>query len=123
LLLLFGITLGPFLLVLPAAGWLVWTLTPLQKFYLGSYVASFLGTTQPHNATELLWVLKTAPGRKPALMLPEDAVAGPSRKLPVSLSAQAVAAVDCGMDLRVPRLAKSEGCLGLWIEVLGGPAA
>jgi len=91
LLLLFGITLGPFLLVLPASVWLLWTLTPLEKFYLGTYVASSLGATQPHSTTGLQWVLKTAPGRKPVPMLPEDAIAGPNGKLPVSLSAQAVA--------------------------------
>ena len=66
LLLLLGITLGPFLLVLPATVWLLWTLTPLQKFYLGTYVASSLGATQPHSTTGLQWVLKTAPGRNPS---------------------------------------------------------
>ncbi len=63
LLLLFGITLGPFLLVLPASAWLAWTLTPLQKFYLGTYTASSIGATQPRNMTSIRWVLKTAPGR------------------------------------------------------------
>jgi len=90
LLLLFGITLGPFLLVLAASVWLAWTLTPLQKFYLGTYTASSAGATQPRNMTSIRWVQKTAPGRKSVPMLPEDAVAGPNRKLPVSLSAQAV---------------------------------
>jgi len=91
LLLLFGITLGPFLLVVPASVWLAWTLTPLQKYYLGTYVASSFGATQPHNTTELRWVLKTAPRRKSIPMLPADAVVGPGQKLPVGLSAQAIA--------------------------------
>ncbi len=91
LLLLFGITLGPFLLVLPASAWLLWTLTPLQKFYLGTYTASSIEATQPRNRTSIRWVLKTAPGRKSVPLLPQDAIAGPNRKLPVSLSAQAVA--------------------------------
>jgi len=51
LLLLFGIALGPFLLALPATGWLVWTLSPLQKFYLGTYAASSLGSGQPRSVT------------------------------------------------------------------------
>jgi len=101
-LLLFGITLGPFLLVVPASAWLAWTLTPLQKFYLSSYAASSLGATQPHNTTGLRWVLKTAPGRKSVPMLPRDAVAGPNRKLPVSLSAQAVAEGWRGVALSSP---------------------
>jgi len=51
-------------------------------------------------------VLKTAPGRKSVPMLPQDAVAGPNRKLPVSLSAQALAdgwrGVVLGSAERVP---------------------
>ncbi len=106
LLLLFGITLGPFLLILPASVWLAWTLTPLQKFYLGTYTASSVEATQPRHMTSIRWVLKTAPGRKSIPMLPQDAVAGPNGKLPVSLSAQAVAegwrGVALGSPERVP---------------------
>ena len=107
LLLLFGITLGPFLLVVPASAWLVWTLTPLQKFYLGTYAASSLGATQPHSMTSLRWVMKTAPGCKSIPMLPQAAVAGPNRKLPVSLSAQAVADGWRGVALSSPEKVSS----------------
>jgi len=99
LLLLLGIPLVPFLLILPASVWLLWTLTPLEKFYLGTYVASSLEASQPHSTTGLRWVLKTAPGRKSLPMLPEDAIAGPDRKLPVSLSDQAVAEGWRGVEL------------------------
>jgi len=106
LLLLAGITLGPFLLVLPASAWLCWTLTPLQKSYLSSYAASSLGASQPRHMTSIRWVLKTAPRRKSIPMLPQDAVAGPNRKLPVSLSDQAFAdgwrGVVLGSPERVP---------------------
>jgi hypothetical protein len=102
LLLLFGISLGPFLLALPATGWLVWTLTPLPKFYLGTYAASSLGANQPRNVTSIQWVLKTAPGRKSIPMLPADAVAGSDRKLPVSLSDQALADGWRGVALSAP---------------------
>jgi len=109
LLLLFGITLGPFLLVFPASVWLAWTLTPLQKFYLGTYTTSSIGATQPRNMTSIRWVLKTAPGRKSVPMLPQDAVAGTSRELPVSLSAQAVAEGWRGVALSSPeRVPSSE---------------
>jgi len=107
LLLLLGITLGPFLLVLPASAWLAWTLTPLQKFYLGSYTASTIGTGQPRNVTSIRWVQKTAPGRKSIPMLPQDAVAGPNRKLPVGLSAQAVADGWRGVALSSPEKVRS----------------
>ncbi len=107
LLLLFGIALGPLLLALPASGWLVWTLTPLQMFYLGTYAASSLGSGQPGNVTSIRWVLKTAPRRKSVPMVPQDAVAGPDQKLPVSLSPQAVADGWRGVVLSPPEKVSS----------------
>ncbi len=115
LLLLFGITLGPLLLVLPASAWLAWTLTPLEKFYLGNYAASSLGATQPRNVTSIRWVLKTAPGRKPVPMLPQDAVAGSNRKLPVNLSAQAVSEGWRGVELG-PRERDLSSELAPWLR-------
>ena len=88
-LLLFAVTLGPVLLAVLAAGWLTLTLKPLEKFYLPAYLASSLGALQPHNLTSLRWVEKTAPGRKPEPMMPEDAAPGGTGELPVALSAQA----------------------------------
>lgn len=82
LLLLFAVTLGPFLLAVLAGGWLVLTLSPLQKFYLPAYTASSLGAGMPHNLTPLRWVEKTAPGRKPEPMTPEDAASGGTGTLP-----------------------------------------
>ncbi len=107
LLLLLAITLGPFLLVVPASAWLAWTLTPLQKVYLGTYTASSIGAGQPRSVTSIRWVLKTAPGRKSVPMLPQDAVAGPNRKLPVSLSAQAVVDGWRGVALSSPEKVSS----------------
>jgi hypothetical protein len=89
--LLFWVTLGPFLLGLPVAAWLAWTLPPLQKIYLPVYSASTVGASLPHNLTAVRWVMKTAPGRKPETLLPEDAVPGPDPKLPVSLSSKTLA--------------------------------
>ncbi len=65
-----------------------------------------IGATQPRDLTSIRWVLKTAPGCRSVPLLPEDAVAEPNRKLPVSLSAQAVAegwrGVVLGSPERVP---------------------
>lgn len=47
-------------------------------------------------------MLKTAPGRKSVPMLPRDAVTGPNRKLPIGLSAQAVAKGWRGVALGSP---------------------
>ncbi len=91
MLVLFAVTLGPFLIAVLAGGWLALTLSPLQKFYLPSYMASSLGALQPGNLTPLRWVEKTAPGRKAEPMTPEDAAPGGTGKLPLALSAQAMA--------------------------------
>ncbi len=99
LLFLFALTLGPFLLAILAGGWLALTLSPLQKFYLPAYASSSLGAGLPHNLTTLRWVEKTAPGRKPEPMTPEDAAPGGTGKLPVALSAQAMAQGWRGVEL------------------------
>jgi hypothetical protein len=87
--LVLGAVLVPLLLVDGVGGWLAWRLTPLQNFYLNAYAASSMGQAQPHAATNIRWVMKTAPGRKPEPMDPGDAAPGGTRKLPVALSAQA----------------------------------
>jgi hypothetical protein len=90
-LLLFGVTLGPLLLIVPASAWLSWTLSPLQKAYLNTYTASSFGARVRHGQTTVRWVMKTAPKRKPVAASPEDVVVGPDPKLPLSLSPKAIA--------------------------------
>ena len=102
MLLLLGITLGPFLLVVPASVWLYWTLTPLQKILPWDLHSKLYRATQPRNVTNIRWVLKTAPRRKSIPMLPQDAVAGASRELPVSLSDLAFADGWRGVALSSP---------------------
>ena len=89
--LLFWVTLGPLALIFATSAWLAWTLPPLQKIYLPVYSASTVGAHLPHNLMTVRWVMKTAPGRKPETLLPDDVVAGSDPKLPVSLSPKAVA--------------------------------
>ena len=95
LLLLFAVTLGPFLLAVVAGGWLTLTLSPLERFYFPAYMASSMGAGLPHNLTPLRWAEKTAPGRKPEPIEVEDAAPVPLKavtgKLPVALSAHALA--------------------------------
>jgi hypothetical protein len=85
------VAFGPLFLVVAAGGWLALTLSPLQKFYLGTYSASSIGQGIPGNETTIRWALKTATKRKSVPMLPADAVAGPDTKLPLRLSKQALA--------------------------------
>jgi hypothetical protein len=88
--LLVWVTLGPLALIVSVSAWLAWTLPPLQKIYLPVYSASTVGAHFPGNLMTIRWVMKTAPGRKPETLLPEDAVSGPNPKLPVSLSPKAI---------------------------------
>ncbi len=87
--LVMGAVLVPLLLVAGVGGWLAWRLTPLQNFYCNAYAASSMGQSQPHAVTTIRWVMKTAPGRKPEPMAPDDAAPGGTRTLPIGLSAQA----------------------------------
>src|ERR1700722_15965496 len=88
---LFWLAVGPLVLIFPASAWLAWTLQPLQKVYLTTYAASSVGVGIPHSEMTIRWVMKTAPKRKPVPASAEDVVPGPDPKLPVSLSAKAIA--------------------------------
>ena len=88
--LLVWVTLGPLALIVWVSAWLAWTLPPLQKIYLPVYSASTVGARLRGNLMTIQWVMKTAPGRKPETLLPEDAVSGSDPKLPVSLSPKAI---------------------------------
>ena len=61
--LLFWLAVGPLVLIFPASAWLYWTLEPLQKVYLPTYAASFVGEGMPHSEMTIRWVMKTAPKR------------------------------------------------------------
>jgi hypothetical protein len=83
--------LGPFLVILPASLWLGWTMNPVQTFYLGTYAACSTLSSYPGAVTTVRYAEKTAPGRKPEPLLPEDAVKGPDPKQPLALSSKAIA--------------------------------
>jgi hypothetical protein len=106
-LLLFGVTLGPLLLIVPASAWLNWTLSPLQKSYLNAYTASYFGAGVRHGQTTVRWVMKTAPKRKPVAASPEDVVAGPDLKSPIALSPKAVAEGWRGVVVSAPEKSPS----------------
>ena len=54
------------------AGWFRVTLKPFQRHYLITYLESSFYANRPRAATEVRWLLKTAPGRQARIMLPED---------------------------------------------------
>jgi hypothetical protein len=82
--------LGPFLVILPASLWLGWTMNPVQTFYLGTYAACSMLSGYPGAVTTARYAEKTAPGRKPEMLVPEDTVKGPDSKQPLALSPKAL---------------------------------
>ncbi len=67
--------------------WLVWT--PMQRYYLGSYLRCALFGTDPAAGTEVRWLYKTAPHKQQELATDADVVpatAGDDRGIPMQLS-------------------------------------
>ena len=83
--------LGPFLVILPASLWLGWTMNSVQNFYLGTYAACSTLSSYPGAMTTVRYAEKTAPGRKPEPLLPEDAVKSSDPKQRFALSPKAIA--------------------------------
>jgi type IV secretory pathway TraG/TraD family ATPase VirD4 len=95
--------LGPFLVVLPASLWLGWTMNPVQTFYLGTYAACSTLSSYPGTVTTVRYAEKTAPGRKPETLLPEDTVKGPNPKQPLALNPKALAEGWRGITITPPQ--------------------
>ncbi len=73
--------------VLFLSNWLVWT--PMQRYYLGSYLRCTLLGTDLASSTEVRWLFKTAPNEKQELATDADVVpatAGDDRGIPMQLS-------------------------------------
>ncbi len=83
--------LGPFLVIVPGTLWLGWTMNPVQNFYLGTYAACSTLSPYPAALTTVRYAEKTAPGRKPEPLLPEDAVKSSDPKQRFALSPKAIA--------------------------------
>ena len=67
--------------------WLVWT--PIQRYYLGTYLRCALFGTDPASSTEVRWLYKTAPHKQQELATDADVVpatAGDDRGIPMQLS-------------------------------------
>jgi len=70
--------------------WLVWT--PIQRYYLGTYLKCALFGTDPALRAEVRWLYKTAPHGKQELALDADVVpasSGGDRRIPMQLSPEA----------------------------------
>jgi len=70
--------------------WLVWS--PIQRYYLGTYLRCALFGTDTASSTEVRWLYKTAPHKQQELATDADVVpatAGDDRGIPMQLSAAA----------------------------------
>ena len=94
--------LGPFVVILPATLWLGWTMNPVQTFYLGTYAACSTLSGYPAAMTTVRYAEKTAPGRKPEPLLPEDAVKSSGPKQPLALSPKALSEGWRGVTIEPP---------------------
>ena len=102
------VVLGPFLVILPTSLWLGWTMNPVQNFYLGTYAACSTVSSYPGAVTTVRYAEKTAPGRKPETLLPEDAVKGPEPKQPLALSPKALAEGWRGVAISAPQKVRAK---------------
>lgn len=94
--------LGPFLVIVPGTLWLGWKMNPVQNFYLGTYAACSTLSSYPGALTTVRYVEKTAPGRKPEPLLPEDAVKSSDPRQRFVLSPKAIAAGWRGITILPP---------------------
>jgi hypothetical protein len=100
--------LGPFLVILPTSLWLGWTMNPVQTFYLGTYAACSALSSYPGTVTTVRYAEKTAPGRRPETLLPEDTVKGPNPKQPLALSPKALAEGWRGVTIAPPQKVRAK---------------
>jgi hypothetical protein len=100
--------LGTFLVIVPATLWLGWTMNPVQNFYLGTYAASSILSSFPDALTTVRYAEKTAPGRKPEPLLPDDAVKGPSASQGLALSPKALAEGWRGVTIAPPQKVRAK---------------
>ena len=100
--------LGPFLVIVPATLWLGWTMNPVQNFYLGTYAACSTLSIYPDALTTVRYAEKTAPGRTPEPLLPEDAVKGSSASQALALSPKALAEGWRGVTITPPQKVRAK---------------
>ena len=100
----FGVYLGP----------LLYTLTPLQRYYLGVYLASSWKAKDPAAQTGVEWIWKVKPKGKMEFAREQDLVALPATELlwqgdllPFSLSGQAAAEGWLGVSKSMPSQVRS----------------
>ena len=93
--------------VLAFAAWLVWEIEPLQSYYLLDYRQCSKTAEQRGSATEIRWLMKTAPGHRSLPAIPSDVTTGKAGNLSLRLSSAAITSGWIGLENSSPELVYS----------------
>lgn len=93
--------------VLSFAAWFVWEIETLQGYYLLDYWQCSNAAEKAGSATEIRWLMKTAPGRKNLPAIPADVTTGKAGNLSLHLSSMAIQSGWRGLEKSAPELVYS----------------
>jgi hypothetical protein len=93
--------------VLAFAAWFVWEIEPLQSYYLLDYWQCSKAAEKAGSATEIRWLMKTAPERKSLPAIPYDVTTGKAGNLSLRLSSVAIKSGWIGLEKSAPDLVYS----------------
>ena len=93
--------------VLAFAAWLVWEIEPLQSYYLLDYWQCSKAAEKAGSATEIRWLMKTAPERRSLPAIPSDVTTGKAGNLSLRLSSVAIKSGWIGLKKSAPDLVYS----------------
>jgi hypothetical protein len=89
------------------AAWLVWEIEPLQSYYLLDYWQCSKAAEKAGSATDIRWLMKTAPGRKSLPAIPSDVTTGKAGNLSLHLSSAAIKSGWISLEKSAPDLVYS----------------
>ncbi|MFZ0744655.1 MAG: hypothetical protein WAM85_09610 [Terracidiphilus sp.] len=93
--------------VLAFAAWFVCEIEPLQSYYLLDYWQCSKAAEKAGSATEIRWLMKTAPGRRSLPAIPSDVTTGKAGNLSLHLSSAAIKSGWIGLEKSAPDLVYS----------------
>jgi hypothetical protein len=93
--------------LLAFAAWFVWEIEPLQSYYLLDYWQCSKAAEKAGSATEIRWLMKTAPGRRSLPAIPSDVTTGKAGNLSLRLSSAAITSGWIGLEKSAPELVYS----------------
>jgi hypothetical protein len=93
--------------VVAFTAWFIWEIEPLQSYYLLDYWQCSKTAEKAGSATEIRWLLKTAPGHRSLPAIPSDVTTGKAGNLSLHLSSAAIKSGWIGLEKSDPDLVYS----------------